>query len=260
MPIAMHRVHSVWRPAWTHHAKINGVCREIDEYQYQNGIWRCGHDHMIDTETLIGFRIVYTYDPLATYEDFPWIHSRKDLPVTMRLTGDNRGHMDMTTKGVVFEYDREMPYTEGICMYRGILYAEFPDDMLIPINSKKGSELWTTFNFADMDIRIIGYEAYESYGYYVSGWNSIFHKEQFLDPTVFPDKDPHRTLNRLEKHTILPIEVREDDYDSGISIGIARNLTTPDRNMVGSHGVLDHTYKAIYANGEAKPFVVELYH
>jgi hypothetical protein len=262
MPATLQKINGVWRNTFSTMVTVDGVCRESDALQRVDGVWRQVHEHApIDVDTLIGFHVVYTYDPTMKSEQFPFLKSTKNLPVTMNLTGDNAGSMDTTTKGVVYHYEREMPYNEGVCVYRGTLYAEFPGDLLIPINPYRfGMEPWSTFQFADLQIQVDGYEGYESDGYYTSGWNSIFHKEQFLDPSKFPDKESHKNRNVLNTYDILPVESRDDDFSPEILIGISRNITTTDDNMAGSFGTLDHTYKAIYVNGVAKPFVVEIFH
>lgn len=254
-------IDGVYRRTYSVHVPIGGVHRESDILVRMNGVWRTPHKIDLELSDLIGFRIIYAYDPLATFPEFPWLKSRKDLPVAMTTTGIHQGSMDFSMKGVLFEYGRELPYNEGICMYRATMYAEFADDILIPINPHKPDlEPWTTNRELTFNIQIQGYEAYEKYGYYVSGWNSIFHKKHFLDENEFPDKEPYKNINRINSYDIFPASSRNEDFSSEISIGIARNLTTTDRNMVGSSGALDHTYKAIYVDGEPKPFVVEVYH
>lgn len=255
-------VDGVWRKTFSVHVPVNGVHRESDVLVRMNGIWRTPHKVELDISDLIGFRIVYVYDPNATYPEFPWLKSRKDLPVVMTTTGVHQGSMDLSMKGVLFEYGRELPYNEGICMYRAIMYAVFDGDILIPINPlpRTGIEHWTTNRELTFNIQIHGYEAYEKYGYYVSGWNSMFHKKHFLNENEFPDKEPYKGINRIEPYNIFPESTRDEAFSPEITIGIARNITTTDRNMVGSSGALDHTYKAIYVNGEAKPFVIEVYH
>lgn len=253
-------VRGVYRRVWPSMVQVRSVYRPNDTYAKVNGVWRQTHEHFIHPGNIIGIRIVYTRNLDMTSDEHPELKITKQLPVRMQLTGDTRGNMDLKEKGVIFEYDHDHPKWEGVCVYTAIMYAVFADETMIPINSPKEQNLWEITDLAETTIQVSGYEFYESYGYYISGWNSILHKTHFLKDSNFDSKDQVKKFNLLNHYDILPAVARDHDFDSGISIGIARSLRTDGPNMVGSYGVLDHSYREILINGEPKPFVIEIYH
>ncbi|MCM1439770.1 MAG: hypothetical protein NC131_11315 [Roseburia sp.] len=250
----------VYRKMWPSRVMIDGVWRSDDSYAMINGVWRKTYEHNISASNIIGVRIIYVRDPAAKSDEYPELRSTKQLPVRMHLTGDTRGNMDLNDKGIIFEYDHDHPTWEGICLYRATMYVELVDGTILAVNPRTGPNLWDTPDLCETTIQINGYEFYESYGYYISGWNSICHKKQFIKDDNFTDKGQVKKFNLLNQYNILPATLRDDDFDSGILIGISRSLRNDGPNMVGSYGVLDHTYREILINGEPKPFVIEIYH
>lgn len=101
--------------------------------------------------------------------------------------------------------------------------------------------------------------SYETYGYYMAGWNSIFSTNSFIASANFPDRGPDQNTQSIRSYIILPSNIRDNDFSSIASIGIARNVTQPENNMVGSYGYIDQTIEEIIVNGVNKPFVVEAY-
>lgn len=267
-------INGVWREMWSGHAMINGVWRDLDSWVNVNGVWRETFKHGIEESDIAEFRLVYKFMEVAKHPDYPNLSVNRNLPIIVKLTGDTLGSVDMNQKGIVFEYSNEDYPTEGIAVYRGDLYAvltnneiinvglsisDAASDKRIPGNVPGINEAWATNKLSNLSITIEGYALYESYGYYMAGWNSIFSKEQFLDTTNYPDKGPHKNKLLLNSYDILPIEKRVDTFDSAAYIGIARDMTSESNNMIGSYGVLDHSISAITVNGVSKPFVVELY-
>lgn len=259
MPTSVN-INGTYRKVWPSRVCVDGVWRPDDSYVKVNGVWRKTHEHNISIDTIIGVRIIYTRDAGAKSSLYPKLRSTKELPVRMSLTGETRGHMDLIEKGVVFEYETDPPYLQGICMYRGIMYIEFADGTLLPINARSNPNLWDAPELYGTSIRMDGYEFYESYGFWVNGWNTVFHKKHHLKD-YDPDSDfPYKMFRYMNNYEILPKIDQDEEFSSDISIGIAREVFDSERNMAGSYGVLDHSYKAIYVNGEAKPFVIEIYH
>lgn len=250
----------VHRRVWPSRAMVNGVWRANDSYAMVNGVWRQTHEHTISPGNIMGFRICYVRDAGATSEEYPELVSTKQLPIKMLLTGDTRGFMDLGKKGVIFEYSNLEPEWEGICMYRATMYAVFVDGSTFPLYPIGSMNIWKELTLSDISIQIDAYEYYESYGYYISGWNSIYHKKQFIKDKDFHDKSQIKNFNLLDNYDILPEGHTSEEFSPQISIGIARSLTADGLNMVGSYGALDHTWRAIFVNGEPKPFVIEIYH
>lgn len=266
-------INGVWRETWSSAVNINGVWREADVYTNVNGVWRQSHNYKVNEEDIIGFRIVYKLNKNKKHLVHTSLGYNKDLPAHLSLTGDTAGIMDLERKGVVFEYENTYPDREGIMMYEGKLYAvlnndcildvgqskEFwSDDDRLPPNAPDITEVWATNRINNLSIQMESYVLYESNGFYFAGWNSLFEKTQYTDPTLFPVGED-KNIHYMNSYNILPIESRENTFDTIASIGIARDMHMEDTNMVGSYGNLDHTIYWIAVNGIKKPFVFEIY-
>lgn len=269
-----HNINGVFRDTWTTHVKINGVWREADSLVNINGVWRETFNHEINEEDIVGFRMVYKFTDTIRHHDHPNLLPNRNLPVNMKLTGEGAGNMDYSQKGVLFQYDRTNIDQEGLCVYKGDLYAVLSngqlanvtmtiskavDDIRIPGDVPGIIEAWSTNKIAHLNIQFTGYLLYESNGYSMSGWNSLFTTTQFTDPTKFPDTMDYKKQYLIDSYNMLPIEYRDDTFDSSAYIGIARNMHSIENNMVGSYGVLDHTITEIRVNNILKPFVFEIY-
>lgn len=267
------KINGVWRELWTSHVKIDGVWRESNVLTMVNGVWRENHTHLLEEKDIIGFRIVYKKSETKKHPDFPHLSYNHKIPVNVRLGGDSIGSMDLHLKSIIFEYFRENPEEEGILMYEGHLYAVLNNNIIVDIGNSQNnsnderrnpeipgiSEIWYTDRLNPLSIQIQGYELYESNGYYMNGWNSLFEKDNFLDPTDYPDKEYHKNIHRLNSYNILPLDKRIDDFRAIANIGIARDMTSEVHNMIGSYGVLDQTIEIIWVNGVKKPFTMEIY-
>ncbi len=273
-------INGVWRTIQTPLVNINGVWRDSDVMVRHNGVWREQHNSRLKERDIIGFRMVYKYVENALHPEFPNLKPNKKVPAEVQLTGENTGSMDLTEKGIVFRYVREgykddPAYLgwkdEGLLKYEGRMYAVLTDDTILDIPACTTSNVsldqqygsipyYMTNLFSDMVITLEAWVTYESYGYYMNGWNNLFYKEPFIDPTNYPDKDLHKNIKTLNSYIILPVEKRNRTFDSVASIGIARNMTSAENNMIGSYGALSHTIFNITVNGVPKPFVIELYH
>lgn len=274
MPVST-KVNGVWRNLWSSQAMVNGVWRDLDSWSNVNGVWRENFQHHIEESEIIGFRLVYRFIDQVKHPDFPHLPVNKKIPYNFKLTGEHIGVMDMTTKGVLFQYFREGYPEEGVVVYRGDLYAyllgerlvnvgmaisEVGKDARIPGNTPGITEFWSTNKLNKISININGYVLYDSSGYFMSGWNSLFSTNQFLDQSNYPDKGPHKNRFQLNSYNILPIGSRENTFDSAAYIGIARDMSSETNNMIGSYGDLDQTISSITVNGLPRPFVVEIYH
>lgn len=273
MPASVN-INGVWRDVWSGHAMINGVWRDLESWTNVNGVWRETFKHDIIEADIVGFRLVYKFMEVAKHPDYPNLSVNKNLPINVKLTGEAAGSINMNQKGIAFEYFHDDYPTEGIAVYRGDLYAvltnneivnigltisDAASDKRIPGNVPGINETWATNKLAKLSIQIVGYVLYESYGYYMAGWNSLFSTNQFIATGKYPDQGPHKNKLQLNSYDILPIENRVDTFDSAAYIGIARDMTSEVNNMIGSYGVLDHSIFSITVNGVPKPFVVELY-
>ena len=272
MPINQN-VRGVFRDTWSVHTNVNGVWRDIDQYVNVNGVYRQLYKHSIEESDIIGFRMVYKRLDSITHPDHPDLLVNHNLPVKMDLTGDTAGNMDTNQKGVVFQYDRTEYEKEGICVYKGDLYAVLTNNEIVNIGLTVSSvipdtripgipavgDAWSTNKLEHLNIEIDAYILYESNGYHMSGWNSLFGKTQFTDPTDFPDTLDYKKIYQLNSYNILPIDSRDELFDSSAYIGIARDMHSDEANMVGSYGVIDHTICEIRVNGIVKPFVFEIY-
>jgi len=267
-------INGVWRRVWSTHVRINDVWRDSDVSNRINGVWRTSHRHELLESNIIGFRLVYQLIDNVTYPALPHLRPNPNIPVDFDLTGDNRGMMDTTRKGVIFHY-RSTGSEEGIKMYAGALYAVLDTGDILNlsrdgnedriINSNLTSiginESWSTSRIERLIISIDGYTHCHKPTGYVGGWLSLFDKIQHFErfPNDFFLSNDTIWYVGYDKSFILnPTDMRAPTYDSLATIGIARDFRTPDHNMVGSFGALDHTFDAIYINGNPKPFSVEI--
>jgi hypothetical protein len=181
--------------------------------------------------------------------------------------------MDYTKKGILLEYERDYAYKEGIFAYDVHLYAELLDGTMVDVGLTKSpgdvddrnvnplgiNESWSSSKMSNLDITIVGHTFHEAHGYYTAGWNNLFSTIQTIDNSTYPDEEAHKTTNQLDHYRMLPLSYRDDNFASVGCIGIARDMHTVDKNMVGSYGRMDHTITHIYLNDKEKPFVIEYY-
>lgn len=267
MPIHVN-TNGEWRQVYQPYVKINGVWRHANAWVKTNGVWRQTHKSKVEESDIIGFRLVYTYNPNKTYSPFPFLSSNLELPIKIHLTGSTAGNMDLDTKGILYEYSNTKYPTEGITCLEGRLYAVLYNDIILDIcsgyngvkyNDKEMGDIFIDSRLDELTITISGYELFEDYGYYISGWNSLFNKTEFLDSSNFPDKEREEKIKYLDNWIITPANSRNSNFDNIAQIGIARNMHTRENNMIGSHGLLDHTITHIKVNGIPKPFIIEYY-
>lgn len=276
-------VNGVWRKATPRpYVDINGVWRTTRPREYKDGTYEEEDSTDIITDDIVGFRIIYTIKKDAVYEDLPDLTYNPDLPCTFALSGDTSGEMNMEYKGVVFQYNTlyepdqwfNQDDQEGIMMYEGRLYGVTTDGYLIDITSVKdilywenritdtgisdGTEAWSMDGSNALNIEIQMRVTYETNGLNTEGWNKMFTTTNYIG-ALSVDDDSDTNYERLNDVIISPIDARSDIFYPCAEIGIARDLHTVGRNMVGSYGTLDHTYNWIKLNGEKKPFVCEIY-
>lgn len=267
-------INGVWRALWSIPTVINDEFKENDIYVKVNGEWRNIYKHNVTIDDICGFKIVYRLARNKKHVQYPNLTYNKNIPVEVKLTGDSIGNMDLNPKGIVFRYMREKPDEEGIVAYEGNIYAilnnkqaidigfnidEVGKDEVIKLGLPNLEYAWKSNKLSNFSIKLKGYELYESYGYYMAGWNSLFTTEQFLDKTNYPDKEYHEDINILDMYNLLPSNSRDPKFHPISTIGIARDMKSPTNNMIGSYGTLDHTINEIIVNDIKKPFVIELY-
>lgn len=266
------KINDTWREVWGAHVKIDETWRDANVLSNVNGVWREQYNHFILESDIIGFRMVYKMASSKKHPEFPNLTVNKNLPVEVHVTGESQ-LMDFTRKGIVFQYLLDDPDMEGILMYEGTLYAVLVNGSIINVSSSNGSkggddrnsnnipgeESWITNRISNLSIYMNCQVLYESFGYYMNGWNSMFDNRSFIDPTNFPNKGPNKDVQILEPLIVFPVDTESKTFSSVASIGIARNMKTPTNNMIGSYGVLDHSISGIFVDGISKPFVVEIY-
>ena len=266
-------INGVSRDSRESYSKVNGVWRKnFETWSKFNGVWRL-NNNPFNPNRIIGFKLVYTLNANRIHHDIPRLKYNPKIPHVFKLTGDSIGNLDLTHKGVIFEYKRDETEEEGIVMYEGRLYAILDTDeeynvcLMYGNNDNKQHEDEMVSEFVDIyeasvvhdvDIKLTGYVAFEDYGYYFAGWNSLFNTKPFIDKTIQPDKTLYKKKLDVNLYNIHPMCERDEYFDSVSSIGVARDLETPIYNMIGSHGVLDHTITRISLNGVDMPFIVEI--
>lgn len=256
-------INGVWRKMRSNATLINGVWRNNNNFMTVNSVVRSIHNHEISEDEILGFKVIYKLSHTMTHPNYPNLSFNNDIPATLSLTGSNIGVMDTSKKGVLYQYSNKYPDIEGIKMYEGTLYAILLDESYINIGKKvdesDSDEEWSGSRFSNTVIEIDGRILFEDNGYFIDGWNSLFTKINYLDKSYFPNKDYNSYIKPLLNHKIYPIGARDNDFGSIAKIGIARDMSTSKKNMVGSYGLLDHTISSIKVNGIIKPFVIEIY-
>lgn len=268
------KVNGVYRDTIESSSKINGVWRKnTNSYTKINGVWRSTHEEIIELKNIIGFKLIYTLNKARVHHDNPRLKYNANIPHVFKLTGETLGCMDLERKGVVFEYKRDFPEEEGIIMYEGRLYAVLENGKLFNVCQILGnnngkvhedemvsefSNIYEVGKLDGLDIKVDGYILFEDYGYYCAGWNNLFNSKPFIDPTIYPDKFLYKKRLEVNSYNILPMNMRDEYFDSVATIGIARDMETPIYNMSGSYGILDHTITRISLNGIDMPYVIEI--
>lgn len=254
----------IWREVTNSMVCINGVWRSANQWGKINGVWRTSNPtKRLKPDDIKGFRLIYTLDKSISYTEFPGMKFNPDIKNIIAIsehTSDgsivelNNSKYDESEKGIIFEIVNTRDYgTEGIYALRGILYAELIDGTLVSISDINDNP---TSNTDDVDIKIDGYVKYESYGPKpIIGWNRMLSYDNILPV----DSSNNKKLVRMNSYNILPSYKRASIYDSSFIIGIARNMSDKDHNMIGTTGLLDQTIESIYLNGTEMPFSIE-YH
>jgi len=234
---------------------VNGVWRSSDEWVNVNGVWRTSSSPSPITESdITAFEVVYTRIMDIKYFDFPLLRDNREIPVVVEIAGKapNDGY-STDPKSFVMRYTNEKPDVEGLAVYSGTLCVKLHSGKLIPVSDMYDNGVG--YN-GDIRITIDAYSTYESYGPDVMGWNRVFSEEDNLP--AFHDYADKNTLI-MNSYPILPTYERPQTYQHRSLIGIARNMTDRYDNMVGSHGLLDHTYDTIFLNGNPMPFKITVY-
>lgn len=259
------RINGVFRDNESESARINGVWRDTYHWVKINGVWRevSGGSNITESD-IVGFRLVYVLNKHKLHPDYPHLKYNPKIPYIADLAGENVGVMDMTFKSMVFEFNRDEYKEEGIIMFEGTLYAVLKNGNVVNISGiDNDSSLVKNVRLYNktkgLDITMRGYSMYELHGRFIDGWNNFFTNKKFMMMNNLPGGPDDRHVNLIHLEHFLPVEEREETYSPIASIGIARDMSSPDNNMIGSKGTLDHTLQEIYVNEVQKPFVIEIY-
>lgn len=258
------RINGMFRDDDSEYSKINGVWRESTQWARINGVWREVGNRRITESDIIGFRLIYLLNKERLHPDYPHLKYNPKIPYIVDLAGENVGVMDMTHKSIVFEFNRDEYKEEGIIVYDGTLYAVLKNGFTINIssiisNSSLTKNVRLYRRTLDLEITMRGYSMFELHGDFMDGWNNFFTTEKFMMTGNLPFGPDDRDVNLINLYHFLPVDKREDVYDPIAKIGIARDMSSPTNNMIGSKGTLDHTLQEIYVNEVPKPFVIEVY-
>ena len=259
-------INNTWRALWTSHVNINGIWRDSDVVNNVNNVWRESHRHELTADDILGFRLIYFMDPNPRHPLTPHLRLNLNLPVRFDTTGSTV--MDSSEKGVAYQF-WSPSYEEGILKYDGILYAVLRNGALLNVGADPiigddprfslpniERESFTSSRLEEgLSICIHGltfvqrtyfdHEAERD----IVGWNRVFVNEDNFEIENFYPREPR---------IILPISYRSDNYQPNIEVGIARNISTADNNMLGTNGVMYHTIYSMRLNGDIKPFTVEI--
>ena len=251
--MSLANINGVWRDTKPSTC-VNGVWRDSTEWMNVNGVWRTKRTPSpITPANIQSFELVYTRIRDIRYYDFPLLKDNRNIPSIAKVGGELPVEEYSTDpRTMILEYSNAKPEEEGLVVYQGILCANLINGTQIPISEifDNNSDYMT-----ETSIKINGYSIYESYGPDVIGWNRVFSNDDNL-PVKFNDDKNTFIIN---SYPILPAYNRSKSYASRSLIGIAREMSDRYTNMVGSHGILDHTYDSIELNGTPMPFRITIY-
>ena len=244
-------VNGVWRSI-NNYTNLNGIWRKKNEWECINGVWRTGSQETFPftSEDIAGFKMIYRRSYDTRYSRFPDMVDNPNIPASATITGSH--DFDEEASSILFQYSNDDPEIEGLCVYTGTLYALTYNGDLIAVSDIMDSALNPE---PDMEISVKGYTLYENHGPAVPlGWNRFFSFEDNIPTDINQDKNTYF----MNPYAILPTYKRIGSYGLISMIGIARNMTNREFNMVGSRGVLDHTIQKIFLNGVSMPFTINL--
>lgn len=255
------------------YANIGGVWKPTTVFANIDGSFTVADDFCITKENVDGFKIIYASDHNATYEELPHLKYNPKIPASLTLTGVSAG-MDLQQKGVFFQYstDNEPDQInrneqEGILKFYARIYLLLKSGIVVDITSAKNYNGYdpdtsvekANFNrLGNASIQVRYNLRFKVNGINTDGWNSVFSTTNHIGNLRPGYEYDHEELNSMTIN-ISPENKRERDYHKIAEIGIARDLHTPDRNMIGSYGNFTHTYESITIDGVRKPFLIEIH-
>lgn len=249
------KVNGVWRYEISNHARVKGIWRnKKEEYVKVNGVWRSTETvKPFNADSILGFTIIYKLARHLVHPMYPKMGFNPAIKNMVDIAGFRPITYDTDAKSILFRFLNGDYRVEGTYAYEAIMYADIVDGSSIPISTIIDSPV--SANMDSISVTVDGYTLYESYGPYVTGWNRFFTDKDNLPSSASDERD----LIRISSYNILPTYSRDSSYISNAYIGIARNMSSRDHNMVGSHGALDQTIESIKLNGVEKPFKIEIY-
>lgn len=274
-------INGVQRRVINAYANINGVWRSSSTYVNIDGVYREIDDFSITENKIIGVKIAYISNHNPKYNDLPHLKYNPKIPASLSATGTSKS-MDKTPKGVTFQYTNKLEPDqlydeedqEGILLYQAHLYALLVNGLVVDITSTKDvigwesrhpitaipgtAESWSINKMNNLHIQVYTKLGYVVNGVNTEGWNRILTETNYIGTL-----DPYNQFDEFvlppDFIDVLPIEKRSEDFYELAEIGIARDLHTRDRNMVGSHGYFTHQWVKVTINGVDKPFSVDIY-
>ena len=246
-------INNIWREVDNPQTCINGIWRDTEQWMNINGIWRRDTPKKtFKAEDIMSFRMIYLLNKQIHHPMYPELEFNEDLENILQIHYDKEENLN--TKTLLFEYSKDKYEVEGNFLFIGRLYAILSDGSSISISDINDNPM--SCEFDNIAINISGYTVYESYGPYVTGWNRMFKKNDNLPQYEI---NSERNVSKFSSMILLPSYRRDSDFYPVAAIGIARNMSDPNHNMVGSYGLLEHTIESITVNGKHLPFKIEVY-
>lgn len=254
------------------YANIDGDWRSTTVFANIDGSFTMIDDFCITEEMITGFKIIYVSDHDAIHTALPNLRYNPNIPASLSLTGQS-SEMDTEHKGVIFQYtnDNEPDQIsnneqEGILKYQARIYAILRTGLIIDVTSAnddmvqpRSTEKYNSNRLGNLDIKICMKIGYVVNGIHTDGWNSLFDTSNHIG-NLSQGHEFEQAESPAEYISIFPSSNRKDSFSEVAEIGIARDLHTPDKNMIGSHGNFTHDYSEILVDGVSKPFSIEIYH
>ena len=251
--------------------KVKGEWRKGRQFTKVNGEWIETHSLDIPDKDIVGFKMVYKRCSInKKHSLYPNLQVNYNLPINIKLSGDLSSEMNMNPKGVIFEYFRDDPESEGILMYEGILFAVLSNGIYVNVSSENNSqrvpyyvqginEYWNCGRLSNSSVELVATMQYENNGYFVAGWNSMFSTEHFMDQSDYNTKVSTKEEKEISPLIMTPITSRDKSFSDLCTIGIARDVHDKYNNMIGIVGYFDHYIYQIKVNVNKKPVVVEIH-
>lgn len=247
------KIDGIWKKAVSAHAKIGKEWHDAQIFSKSGGKW----DMNDMTLNIKGIKIVYRLAPMAEQYNplTPHLFYNPNLPARFFIGGESSDY-NFHYQGVTLRYWAHSDYEEGVQKYKGSIYLVLENGREFEIS--RPNELDPIFDGMKIDFFGLGFTQRDGDHRTLIGWNSILTDEQHLKDTII-SKDEYYTHIINGMYPFDPTVVigdRPENYQPYLDIGIARNTSRVEYNMLGTQGFIDQTIFQVRLNNVPIPFLV----